>query len=418
MGVGTREDRHMKDVSKELNVSAEPVAEVIEMTPRTDADAPRQLVATQASRIPTRKTYWLIDDVVRLGVPNILAGFGGLGKSLWFCHVTALLTRGKFERHGSGSAVICSTEDAWDTTLVPRLKAAGADLDRVFHVGIDGNEDPDDPSLSGLEFPKDIGALEDLIEDIGDVKLLILDPLEAFLTDLTTGFSNAEVRRAIRPVAELAKNTGVAVLCIAHFNKGGGQTGYERLTGSSAYYNAARVLLLFGSEDGATTMSDKRFLVVEKNNDGNSGQAFSYLQELASVQADNGEMISSMKLRYLGAADIESSVLFRGQKEPSVREQVKEAYADVVQGWSWAPRRKIKEQIIQAIADEPRSLDQYLGTARQVHGWESHQAKGIAHTWIDHLPGYDWDSITTQDVEAWPHRPDSLPPDGDQGVLL
>ena len=148
------------------------------------------------------------------------------------------------------------------------------------------------------------------------------------------------------------------------------------------------------------------------------GQAFSYLQELVSVQADNGEMISSMKLRYLGEADIESSVLFRGQKEPSVREQVKEAYADIVQGWSWAPRRKIREQIIQAIADEPRSLDQCLGTARRVHGWESHQAKGMAHTWIDHLPGYDWESITTEDVEAWPHRPDPLPPDGAQGALL
>ena len=53
--------------------------------------------------------------------------------------------------------MFATTEDAWEFTMVPRLLAAGADLDLVGRVQVE-----DDGIITGLTTPVDVPALRDL----------------------------------------------------------------------------------------------------------------------------------------------------------------------------------------------------------------------------------------------------------------
>src|SRR5579884_3401293 len=89
------------------------------------------------SQLPPRAVAWLWPGRLALGKLAILDGDPGLGKSLVTLDLCARLSTGRpfpdsSPGPGPGSAIILNGEDAADDTLVPRLRALGADLGRVF----------------------------------------------------------------------------------------------------------------------------------------------------------------------------------------------------------------------------------------------------------------------------------------------
>ena len=119
-----------------------------------------RVVITPASRITPRPVSWLWEGRIPLGELTLLAGMGGLGKSILACDRAARLSRGQLDgdRRGDPVSVIYMTaEDSWESTLVPRLMAAGANLDRIMNVEIPG----DDGYEEGLSIPEDITDLMD-----------------------------------------------------------------------------------------------------------------------------------------------------------------------------------------------------------------------------------------------------------------
>lgn len=140
-----------------------------------------RLVVTRASEIEPEAVQWLWPGRFPLGKTVLIAGLGGVGKSLLWCKIVAVVTQGGAWPQGEGRAVqgsvvaMAAEDDAADT-LIPRLMAAGADLDRVHivpEVRVDGA-----PSTFNLE--RDLGRLEDLVKQIGDVKLVVIRFSEVF----------------------------------------------------------------------------------------------------------------------------------------------------------------------------------------------------------------------------------------------
>jgi hypothetical protein len=90
----------------------------------------------RASEIKAQPITWLWPDRIAIGKLTLVAGDPGLGKSQLTAHLVANVTTGECWPCGEGqaiqgSAVIFSAEDDAADTIVPRLMAAGADLDRV-----------------------------------------------------------------------------------------------------------------------------------------------------------------------------------------------------------------------------------------------------------------------------------------------
>src|SRR3974377_828539 len=78
-----------------------------------------------------------------------------------------------------------------------------------------------------------IGGLVDFERSRGrDVRLIIIDPISAYIGGKTKGdsFKNAEMRALLTPLSKWAEERKIAVICISHFTKGGNSHALYRVT--------------------------------------------------------------------------------------------------------------------------------------------------------------------------------------------
>jgi len=196
---------------------------------------------TRLSQIRRRDVEWLCPYWVPLGKLCVLDGDPDLGKSTVLLDFAARVTT-----HGVmfndcqglvGNVVIMSAEDGIEDTILPRLQAAEADLNRVEVIEeIDG-----EPPV----IPKDLDAIEAVLRRL-DARLLLIDPLTAYLGVDTR--SDQEIRRALHPLAKMAQRCRTAVIYLRHLNKGTGTKAIYRGGGSIAIIGAARAGMLVAAD--------------------------------------------------------------------------------------------------------------------------------------------------------------------------
>jgi putative DNA primase/helicase len=120
-----------------------------------------------------------------------------------------------------------------------------------------------------------MGALKAQAQRIGDIKLLIVDPVVSAVSG--DSHKNTEVRRALQPLVDLAAALGAAVLGISHFSKGGaGSDPATRVVGSIAFSAVARVVLVAAKVKGAGDEDGRRIFARGKSNIGPDDGGFEY----------------------------------------------------------------------------------------------------------------------------------------------
>ncbi|BDU22039.1 AAA family ATPase [Dyella sp. GSA-30] len=216
-----------------MSNSRSPIAAAIEAATPVGVGASIITLAT----VSPQPIQWLWRPHFALGKLSVLAGHPGLGKSLVTMDVAAHVSTGRRWIDGSpcpqGSVVLVSGEDDPGDTLRPRLDAAGADVNRVHYLR----------SVYDLEGERgftlaDVPALNGLLARLGDCRLIVIDPVSAYLAG-TDSHKNADVRALLAPLAQMAGDHGVAIICVSHLNKGQGDA-IGRVTGSLAFVAAAR----------------------------------------------------------------------------------------------------------------------------------------------------------------------------------
>jgi archaellum biogenesis ATPase FlaH len=214
------------------------------------------------SDVQPEEVSWLWDGRIPFGKLTLLDGDPGLGKSTLALEVAARLTRGERLPGGGlaevSSVLILSAEDGLGDTIRPRLEAAGADVSRVFAIQAVSNSEGEE------EFPclRHVAEIEEAIR-VRAARLLIVDPLMAYLGDKTNSWRDQDVRRALAPVAAMAERTGAAVLIIRHLTKGGGSNAVYRGGGSIGISGAARSVLLVAKDPED---EERRVLASAKSN--------------------------------------------------------------------------------------------------------------------------------------------------------
>ena len=114
-----------------------------------------------------------------------------------------------------------SAEDGAADTIVPRLMAAGADRSRIEIIEATIVKDESGTErVRTFSLAEDLNVLEKLIDKVGDVILIIIDPISSYMGRETDSHSNTQVRSVLEPVKELAERRNVGVLCVSHLNKG------------------------------------------------------------------------------------------------------------------------------------------------------------------------------------------------------
>jgi hypothetical protein len=160
---------------------------------------------SSAAIVPTA-ICWLWRDWLAQGRLQLLAGAPGAGKTTIALSLAATVSTGERwpdESHAPiGNVVIWSGEDDAADTLVPRLEAAGADRTRVFLVG--GTQEG--RASRSFDPARDMQALGGAIKSVGDVRLVIIDPVA--LVAVHDSHKNAETRRDLQPLVDLCRETG------------------------------------------------------------------------------------------------------------------------------------------------------------------------------------------------------------------
>jgi hypothetical protein len=205
----------------------------------------RKLRVQKASEITARAVRWLWVEAAAKWIPlgglTLLAGREGVGKSTIAYGIAAKITRGTLPGAFFGtprSVIVCATEDAWAQTIVPRLIACGADLDRVFRVDAVAADD----TPEAVQLPEDLAELERLIR-AEDVALILLDPLMGSISGTLDSHKDHEVRHALEPVSRLAAEAQVSIIGLIHENKAGGADLINRIMASRAFSAVARGVL-------------------------------------------------------------------------------------------------------------------------------------------------------------------------------
>ena len=233
--------------------------------PMEDEPGERRLRLTAASSIKPRPVRWLWEARVALGTLCLLAGREGIGKSSLAYAIAAQITRGMLQGvyfDEPRAVIVAATEDSWQHTIVPRLMAAGADLDLIYRVDVTVTDGPD----TEITLPSDLSQLEESVADVG-AALILLDPIMSRLHASLDTHKDAEVRLALEPLVALADRSGAAVLGIIHVNKSGGADALNMLMGSRAFGAVARsVLFAMASPEDETI----KLLGQPKNNLGRS----------------------------------------------------------------------------------------------------------------------------------------------------
>ncbi len=240
------------------------VEQILGGLPVDDVDfsaAPTAQIVSASSIAPER-VEWLWPGRIPLGMLTLFSGDPKLGKGLAAITVLAAMTRGGPLPGGGpdgpataprGSAILLSAEDDPARTIVPRLRAAGADLDRV-HI-LSTMAEPEFPGYAnrrtapvaaGQRAPtlsaEDLEAIERCAIALGDCRLIVFDPITEYLCG-----RNTDVRRALAPLRDMAARLGAAILLITHHNKHGatGTNGKYRVLGQIAYVGVCRANFLF-----------------------------------------------------------------------------------------------------------------------------------------------------------------------------
>lgn len=237
------------------------------------------LILRNGSELESKPVTWLWKHWLAAGKLQLLAGAPGQGKTTIAMAMAATVTIGGHWPDGSrcevGNIIVWSGEDDPADTLLPRLLASGADRRRCYFIEgarRDGEVEPFDPA-------RDLPMLHAAIEQIGNVKLLIVDPVVSAVTG--DSHKNTEVRRALQPLVDMGAACGCAILGITHFSKGGqGSDPAQRIIGSVAFAAVARVVLVAAKvkgEDG----EDARILARSKSNIGPDDGGFHYHLEQA-----------------------------------------------------------------------------------------------------------------------------------------
>jgi hypothetical protein len=204
----------------------------------------RALRGARASQYEIEAVEWLWQWRIAKGALNILAGLPDQGKGLLWCDFVARITTGgdwpaKEGQAPIGNVVVFTAEDDIRRTIVPRLKAAGADLDRIEIVEMVRNSDGTERMFNLVT---DLPVLKSKIEEVGDVILVIIDPVFAYLgVGKVAPGTSSDVRGVLGPLCKLAEDKQAGILAIMHFNKKADITNaILRISDSLAYVAVAR----------------------------------------------------------------------------------------------------------------------------------------------------------------------------------
>jgi hypothetical protein len=288
-----------------------------------------QVIGTRASEVVTRPLEWLWDKRIPKGKLTMFDGDPDVGKSVVTMDLAARISTGRTFPDGApceiGNVLIANVEDAKDDTIVPRLKAHGANLERI--TIIDGMPDGDGRTRL-LDLPGDVPSLEASVEH-HEATLLIIDPVLTMLGGDAN--KDQDARKALTPLRDMAEATGVTVVCVRHLNKNVSLSAIQRGGGNMGLIGVARAGAFFAHHPEVDGL---RIMAPHKSNLAPKQPSLQYMVVSWAIDENIG------RVEWKGVTEHDANSLAAAPASPAEKTKQEEAAeflrAELADGPEWA----------------------------------------------------------------------------------
>ena len=199
-----------------------------------------------ASEIKPEKVDWLWYPYIPLRKLTSMRGDPGVGKTYFALYLATAISNGwglpigvkngeymLSEPTEPAKVMFFTAEDGLGDTIVERLIKMGANLDNIILA----------TELITFDDPR----FEEGVKKYKP-KLVIVDPLQAFLGDKVDMNRANEIRPIFSKLMRIAEENGCAIVFLEHLNKGNGGKAIYRGLGSMDISGAVRSIMLFGCD--------------------------------------------------------------------------------------------------------------------------------------------------------------------------
>jgi hypothetical protein len=296
------------------------------------------LELVSAADIAMEGLEWLWPNRFSLGNIAIVAGLPDQGKGQLCYDIAARVTTGAAWPCGEGEAplgnvLLLNAEDGLADTVIPRLEAAGADRSRIKLIK--GTLEPKQAKPKRMfSLISDLELLRRAAIDMGDVKLIEIDPISAYLgIKQIDSFRTSDVRAVLSPLFELSCELRAAIIAVMHFNKKiDVNNALLRISDSLAYGAAARHVYVATYDE----TNDIGLFTKAKNNLATRSQkSLTYKFDTRTVGTDTktGAAIVAPHIVWTGHTDVTASEALNAinaNKSPRERDNAKEFLNDLL----------------------------------------------------------------------------------------
>lgn len=297
------------------------------------------------SDVEQTEVEWLYKPYIPFGKVTIVQGNPGEGKTYFAMNLAAACTNRQslpgLEPMEPFNVIYQTAEDGLGDTVKPRLIEAGADLNRVLCI-----DDHDAP------LTLDDDRIEWAIVE-NHARLLIIDPIQAFLgADVDMNRAN-EVRPIFRKLGEIAQRTGCAIILIGHLNKAAGMQSTYRGLGSIDITAAVRSVLFIGKKKDDPNI---RVLTHEKSSLAPPGPSLAF-----ALGDEDG-------FRWIGEIDISADEMLSGcsEKKENKGQQARDLICQMLSKGKRVPNAELEKAALdkgissRTLRDAKAELSKYL----------------------------------------------------------
>ena len=143
------------------------------------------VVLTTLGTIAAEPVEWFWKPKIAAGKITLLAGDPGVGKSFVADYIMAGMSKGGEWTDGGtapvGESILLNLEDDPADTIRPRCDAAGADVNKIRLLTGVRKRIRGKLVETMFDLNSDLSALEEALRQYSEVKLVVIDPISAYL---------------------------------------------------------------------------------------------------------------------------------------------------------------------------------------------------------------------------------------------
>ena len=255
--------------------------------PQTDLGDTLLEVIT-GSDVKRKSVKWLEPHWLPRGYLTIVAGRKGRGKTLRTLAWVADLSRGLLNdgRTPVGDTLYLSAEDTAEDSIMPRYDVLDGDDHRIHLVQGMATQAEDGERVVDLWSVEYVAKLEQWLDEFPNTALVVIDPVSSFMPEARGGRTseNVHVRRALRGLAKLAGDRGVAIVLTTHLRKGHEGHAVEQIIDSVAYTALSRMIIVMDRDPDDPDNPTKGVIAIADSN--LTKERFSSTYRIESVEVD------------------------------------------------------------------------------------------------------------------------------------